>query len=107
MQKHLHVKKNRRILERRAAVSPINPIEGKTMKIIRVALLVMALALPVFAGEIPNGVKATGNIPYGVAAAGEMQNGVTATGDIQYGVTAAGEIQYGVTLVALLTLILP
>jgi hypothetical protein len=47
------------------------------MKIFRVALLVIALALPVFAGEIPNGVTASG----------EMQNGVTAAGDIPFNVT--------------------
>jgi hypothetical protein len=45
------------------------------MKIIRSALLVMALAVPVFAGEIQ----------YGVTAAGEIQNGVTAAGEIPYG----------------------
>jgi hypothetical protein len=33
------------------------------MKIIRVALLVMALAVPVFADEIPNGIRAAGEIP--------------------------------------------
>jgi hypothetical protein len=37
------------------------------MKIIRSAMLVMALACSVYAGDIP----------YGVAAAGEMPNGVS------------------------------
>jgi hypothetical protein len=47
------------------------------MKMIRVALLVMALAIPVFAGDIPYGVTAAGEIPNGVTVAGEMPNGVT------------------------------
>ncbi|HVG35220.1 MAG TPA: hypothetical protein VM911_19290 [Pyrinomonadaceae bacterium] len=47
------------------------------MKIFRVALLLMALALPVFADEIPNGVKAAGYIPNGVTAAGDIPFGVT------------------------------
>jgi hypothetical protein len=47
------------------------------MKLIRVALLVMALACSAYAGEIP----------YGVTAAGEMQNGVTTAGDIPFGDT--------------------
>lgn len=47
------------------------------MKIIRVALLVMALAIPVFADDIPNGVTAADDIPNGVATAGYMPNGIT------------------------------
>ena len=58
------------------------------MKIIRVALLVMALAIPVFADDIP----------YGVMARGEMQNDLTMAGDIQNGVNAADNIPYGITL---------
>ncbi|HVG32176.1 MAG TPA: hypothetical protein VM911_03820 [Pyrinomonadaceae bacterium] len=57
------------------------------MKIIRVALLVMALACSVYAGDIQYGVTATDNIPNGVSAAGEIQNGVTAAGDIPFNVT--------------------
>ena len=57
------------------------------MKIIRSALLVMTLAIPAFADNIPNGVTAAGYIPNGV--------------------TAADEIPYGVILANLLTLILP
>jgi hypothetical protein len=77
MQKSLHGHKNRRILERSAAVDLSNPIKEKTMKIIRVALIVMALAIPVFADDIPNGVKATGAMQNSVTAAGEMPNGVS------------------------------
>jgi hypothetical protein len=47
------------------------------MKIIRVALLVMALACSAYAGDIPNGVTAAGDIQNGVTLAGEMQNGFT------------------------------
>ena len=64
------------------------------MKIIRVVLLVMALALPVFAGEIPNGVTAAGQIQYDVTAS-----------DSTTEVSAAGEIPNGDTLLILLTLI--
>ena len=67
------------------------------MKIIRVGLLVMALAVPVFAGEIQYGVTAAGDIPFGVTVAGEIQNDVN----------VAGDIPYDVTLLALLRLILP
>ena len=75
-------------------------------KTIRAFVLVLALAVPAFAGEIPNGAK--GEIPNGVAAAGYIPNGVA--GEIPNGVT--GEIPYGVTsqpildaLLALLSLI--
>jgi hypothetical protein len=47
------------------------------MKIIRVALLVTALACSVYAGEIPNDVTAAGYIPNGVTALDEIPNGVT------------------------------
>lgn len=67
------------------------------MKIIRVALLVIILAVPVFAGEIQ----------YGVTATGEIQNDVTATGNILNDVNVAGDIPYGITLLNLLRLILP
>lgn len=55
-------------------------------KAIRASVLIMALAIPVFAGDIP----------YNVTAAGETPNNVT----------AAGDIPYNVTLLTLLTLIL-
>lgn len=51
-------------------------------KFIRASVLVMALAIPAFAGNIPNNL--TGNIPNNETLSGEMQNGVT--GDIPYGV---------------------
>ncbi len=77
MQKYLHLQENRRILERSAAVDLMNSIKEKTMKLIRVALLVMALAFPVFADDIPNGIAAAGDIPNNVTAADEIPNGVT------------------------------
>jgi hypothetical protein len=52
-------------------------------KFIRASVLVLALAIPAFAGEIPNNV--TGDIPNGATATGEIQNGIT--GDIPYGAT--------------------
>lgn len=60
-------------------------------KFIRASVLVLALAIPAFAGYIPYGV--TGEIPNGVTATGEIQNGVA--GDIPNGVT--GNIPYGAT----------
>jgi hypothetical protein len=62
-------------------------------KFIRASVLVLALAIPAFAGEIPFG--ATANIPNGVTAAGDIQNGVT--GDIPNNVT--GDIPYGATFI--------
>jgi hypothetical protein len=47
------------------------------MKIIRSALLVMALAIPAFADNIPYGVTAAGDIPNNITAAGDMPNGIT------------------------------
>jgi hypothetical protein len=96
MQKYLHVRKNRRILERSAAVSSLNSIKEKIMKIIRAFLLVAALACPVFADDIP----------YGVSAAGDIQCGVSAAADIQNGVTTEGEIPYGGGLLNLLLILL-
>lgn len=55
-------------------------------KLVRASVLVMALAIPAFAGDIPYDVRAAGYIP----------NGLTSAGDIPYDVLAA-----------LLTLILP
>jgi hypothetical protein len=54
------------------------------MKIIRSALLIMAIACSVYAGDIQYGVTAADEIPNGVTAAGEMQNGVTTAGDIPF-----------------------
>jgi hypothetical protein len=60
-------------------------------KFIRASVLVLALAIPASAGEIPFGV--TGNIPNGASVTGEIPNGVA--GDIPNGVT--GYIPYGDT----------
>jgi hypothetical protein len=68
---------------------------------IRAFVLVLALAVPAFAGNIPNGVTSTGNIPNGATVAGDMQNGVT--GNIPYGVTS--ETPLLDVLLALLSLI--
>jgi 16S rRNA A1518/A1519 N6-dimethyltransferase RsmA/KsgA/DIM1 with predicted DNA glycosylase/AP lyase activity len=67
-------------------------------KFIRASVLVIALAVPAFAGNIPYGV--TGDIPNGATADGEIQNGVT--GNIPYGVTSQPLID---ALLALLSLI--
>lgn len=56
-------------------------------KAIRVLALSVALACPVFADDIPYGVRATGDIPFNVTAAGEIQNGVTTEGEIPNNVT--------------------
>jgi hypothetical protein len=53
-------------------------------KTIRAFVLVLALAVPTLAGEIPLGIR--GNIPNGATAAGDIQNGVT--GEIPLGVTS-------------------
>jgi hypothetical protein len=75
-------------------------------KVIRASVLVLALTIPAFAGEIPNNLK--GNIPNNETLSGEMQNGVA--GEIPNNIT--GEIPYGATsqplidaLLALLSLI--
>ena len=47
------------------------------MRIIRVALLVMALTCSAYAGEIPYDVTAACKIPNGVMAAGEIPYDVT------------------------------
>jgi hypothetical protein len=72
-------------------------------KFIRASVLVLALAVPAFAGEIPygvtgsipNGVTSTGNIPYGVTSTGDIPNNATLSGEIPFGIT--GYIPYGVT----------
>ena len=55
-------------------------------KAFRASMLVIALAIPAFAGDIPYDVKATGDIPNNV--------------------TVMGDIPYDLTLLNLLTLIL-
>jgi hypothetical protein len=46
-------------------------------KAIRASVLIMALAIPAFAGDIPYNVTVAGEIPNNVTAAGEIPNGVT------------------------------
>jgi hypothetical protein len=49
---------------------------GKAMrKTIRAFVLIMALAVPAFAGDFPFGVSATGDIPNDVTAADEIPYG--------------------------------
>lgn len=60
-------------------------------KSIRASVLVLVLAVPAFAGEIPFGV--TGDMPNGATATSETQNEVA--GEIPNGVT--GSIPYGGT----------
>ena len=79
-------------------------------KVIRASVLVLALSVPAFAGEIPYGVTSTGDIPYGATSTGDIPNGATFAGDIPNNIT--GEIPYGITsqplvdtLLALLSLI--
>jgi hypothetical protein len=68
-------------------------------KFIRASVLVLALAVPAFAGDIPYNV--TGDIPNGTTVTGDIPNDVT--GNIPYGVT--GDIPYGTTFIdALLSL---
>ena len=45
-------------------------------KTIRAFVLMMALAVPAFAGDFPFGVSATGDIPNDVTAAGDIPFGV-------------------------------
>ena len=66
------------------------------MKIVQVAILVMALAMPVFADNIPNGVTATDNTQNSVAVVEETPNDST----------PADNIPNGVDLLTLLMLIL-
>jgi hypothetical protein len=46
-------------------------------KVIRILVLGVALACPVYAGYIPNNVTASDNIPNGVTDADEIPNGIT------------------------------
>ena len=68
-------------------------------KFVRASVLVIALAVPAFAGNIPNNL--TGNIPNNETLSGDTQNGVT--GNIPYGVTS--ETPLLDVLLALLSLI--
>ena len=68
-------------------------------KVIRAFVLVMALAIPAFAGDIPNDVASPP--PSNVTQQGDMPNGVA--GDIPNDVT--GDIPYGVTGSVLVTLL--
>lgn len=65
------------------------------MKIIRVAMLIMALTIPVFAGEIPNGTPPTS----------ALQSDVIAPDSITE-VVVTDEIPNGDILLILLTLII-
>lgn len=71
-------------------------------KFIRASVLVLALAIPTFAGEIPFGVTSPPPPPpASITECGDMPNG--ATGEMPNGVT--GDIPYGATFVdALLSL---
>lgn len=60
-------------------------------KFIRASVLVVALAVPAFAGDIPNNL--TGKITDGATAACDIQHGVA--GETPNNV--AGEIPFGVT----------
>jgi hypothetical protein len=55
-------------------------------KVLRISVLVMALALSVNAGVIQNGV--TSDPPPPPSVTGEMQNGVTNAGDMQNGISS-------------------
>ena len=69
-------------------------------KLLRASVLIMALAIPAFAGDIPYGV--TSPPPSTTAQQGEIQNGVA--GDIPYGVT--GNIPYDVAASSVLVTLL-
>lgn len=68
-------------------------------KVIRASMLVLALAMPAFAGDIPNNV--TSPPPPNATQEGEIPDAVT--GDIPNNVT--GEIPYNVTESVLVTLL--
>jgi hypothetical protein len=67
-------------------------------KFIRISVLVLALAIPAFADDIPNGVTSPPPPPPSITACGDMPNGDT--GDIPNGVT--GDIPYGTTFLDVL-----
>jgi hypothetical protein len=54
-------------------------------KLLRASVLVLVLAIPAFAGDIPNGVAAPP--PSNTTQPGDIPNGVT--GEIPYGVTSS------------------
>jgi hypothetical protein len=109
MQESLRATKTASSQTDEAVIRPLNFIRRKrTMrKFIRASVLVLALAIPAFAGEMPCGVtgdipnNVTGNIPNGDTTTGYIPNGVAGeipnnvTGDIPYGVTS--QIPYGIT----------
>lgn len=61
--------------------------------VIRASVLIMALAMPAFAGDIPFNVTSPPPPPANTTQQGDIQNGVT--GEIPNDV--AGEIPYNVT----------
>jgi hypothetical protein len=77
-------------------------------KIIQASVLVLTLAIPVFAGEIPYGVTSPPPAPASITGGGEIPNGATATGYIPNGVTGdipnnvTGEIPFGATFLGTL-----
>jgi hypothetical protein len=70
-------------------------------KIIRAFVLVLALAISSFSGNIPNNL--TGDIPNGATSTGNIPNDATSTDNIPNGVVgdipnnATGDIPYGIT----------
>ena len=71
-------------------------------KALRATVLIMALAMPTFAGEIPYGVTSTppSDTP---SQSGDIQNGVT--GEIPYGVTSSEPTTAEVLIDLLLALV--
>jgi hypothetical protein len=72
-------------------------------KVLRISVLVMALAFSVSAGVIQNGAVDTPPPPQNVY--GEMQNGVTNAGDMPNGVISTSPTIEGTTTEAFLTLL--
>jgi len=71
-------------------------------KFIRASVLILALAIPAFAGDIPYGITSSPP-PAPITECGDIPNGATATGYIPNGVT--GNIPYGASFIdALLAL---
>jgi hypothetical protein len=86
MQEFLRATKTASSQRDEAVIRPLNFIKRKrTMRrFIRASVLILALAIPAFAGDIPNNV--TGDIPNGATTVGYIPNGVT--GEIPYGDTS-------------------
>lgn len=78
-------------------------------KLVRAFALVLILAIPVFAGDIPNGVTSTP--PLNTTQPGDIPNGVTGetpnhiTGDIPNGVTSSDPTTAEVLIDLLIALI--